>query len=128
MLDRGNGTEGREDSGILIPFHEARRQRLDLPVTFDRRELDQILRIYGRKVAEGEWRDYAIDCLSDRAVFSVFKRSREAPVFQIAKTPKLARKQGAFAVIAGTGSIVKRGQDLARVLGVFDPPLRLVGA
>ncbi|MGN6584036.1 MAG: DUF2794 domain-containing protein [Rhizobiaceae bacterium] len=128
MIDRGNGTEGREDSGILIPLHEARRERAAIPVAFDRTELDQILRLYSRMVAAGEWRDYAIDHLPDRAVFSVFRRTSEVPLFQIAKAPKLARKQGAFAVIAPGGVILKRGHELQRVLGVFDKRLKLVEA
>lgn len=128
MTDSGSGTEGKDESGILIPLHEARRQRLDLPVTFDRRELDQIFRVYGRMVAANEWRDYAIDHLSDRAVFSVFRRTSETPLFQIVKDPKLARKQGAYSVVAATGLILKRGQELARVLGVFDKKLRVVQA
>ena len=94
MMDRASGTEGGDDSSILIPLHEARRDRRDLPVAFQRRELDQILRLYGRMVAANEWRDYAIDHLSDRAVFSVFRRTSETPLFQIVKNPALARKQG----------------------------------
>ena len=94
MTDDGGGTGDGDASAILIPLHEARRERLDQPVRFDRRELDQILRIYGRMVAANEWRDYAIDHLTDRAVFSVFRRTSEVPLFQIVKDPKLARKQG----------------------------------
>ncbi len=127
MTDRA-GTEGGEDSSIAIPFYEARQRRLDLPVAFDRKELDQILRLYGRMVAANEWRDYAIDSLPDRAVFSVFRRASETPLFQIVKNPKLARIQGAYSVVAATGLILKRGQELARVLQVFDKKLRLVGA
>jgi|APThiThiocy_cv2_1041547.scaffolds.fasta_scaffold08751_6 hypothetical protein len=127
MVNRGDAKEDGEDSAILIPFPEVRR-RFEMPVTFDRRELDQILRIYGRMVAAGEWRDYAIDHLSDRAVFSVFRRTSEVPLFQIAKMPKLARRQGAFAVIAAGGLILKRGHELARVLGVFDRTLKLAKA
>lgn len=97
-----------------------------MPVTFNRRELDQILRLYGRMVAANEWRDYAIDHLSDRAVFSVFRRASETPLFQIVKDPRLARKQGAYSVIAATGSILKRGHELARVLGFFDRKLKVV--
>lgn len=125
MTDRGGGTEGRDESAILIPF-QARRERPDMPVTFNRRELDQILRLYGRMVAANEWRDYAIDHLSDRAVFSVFRRASETPLFQIVKDPRLARKQGAYSVIAATGSILKRGHELARVLGFFDRKLKVV--
>ena len=128
MTDGGAGAEGNDGSARLIPLNEARRQRLDLPVTFDRRELDQILRLYGRMVAANEWRDYAIDHLSDRAVFSVFRRASETPLFQIVKDPRLARRQGAYAVIAAGGRILKRGQELTRVLGVFDSRLRLVEA
>jgi len=128
MTDRGGGMEGREDSGILIPLSEARRARLDVPVTFDRRELDQILRVYGLMVAAGEWRDYAIDHLKDRAVFSVYRRSSEVPLFRIVKTPALRARQGAYSVVAATGAILKRGHELARVLGVFDSKLKLVKA
>jgi hypothetical protein len=128
MTDRGGGAEGGEESATLIPFHEARQARLELPVTFDRRELDQILRLYGRMVAANEWRDYAIDHLADRAVFSVFRRTSETPLFQIVKTPRLARKQGAFSVVSANGLILKRGHELPRVLSVFDKTLRLVEA
>ncbi|PSJ62076.1 DUF2794 domain-containing protein [Pseudaminobacter soli (ex Li et al. 2025)] len=126
MIDRGKAGEGGEESAILIPLHEARRERQNALVSFDRRELDQILRVYGRMVAANEWRDYAIDHLSDRAVFSVFRRASETPLFQIVKDPKLAKKQGAFSVIAAGGLILKRGHELARVLGIFDKKLKLV--
>lgn len=128
MMDRAGGAEGREDSGILIALSEARRERLDLPVTFDRRELDQILHVYGMMVAAGEWRDYAIDHLREQAVFSVYRRASEVPLFRIVKTPKLRARQGAYSVVAATGSILKRGHELARVLGVFDSKLKLVKA
>ena len=127
MIDRGGDAEDKDDSSVLIPLNEARRERLDLPVTFNRRELDEILRLYGRMVAAGEWRDYAIDHLKDRAVFSVFRRASEVPMFQIVKDPKLTRKQGAFSVVAATGMIMKRGHELRRVLAVFEPKLKLVG-
>ncbi len=128
MMDRGGGAEGKDDSGILIPFSEARRERLDLPVTFNRRELDQILRVYGFMVAAGEWRDYAIDHLKDCAVFSVYRRTSEVPLFRIVKTPALRARQGAYSVVAATGAILKRGHELSRVLGVFDSKLKLVKA
>jgi hypothetical protein len=95
-------------------------------VTFSRRELDRLLRLYGRKVAAGEWRDYAIDFLKDRAVFSVFRRACEVPIYRIEKNPKLARRQGAYSVISATGHIVRRGQELERVLGALDRSLRVV--
>jgi len=97
-------------------------------ISFDRRELTQILSVYGRKVASGEWRDYAIDTLREKAVFSVFRRSSETPLYRIEKAPKLARRQGAYSVIAATGLILKRGHDLARVLRALDRGLRLVQA
>ncbi len=97
-------------------------------ITFDRRELSQILNVYGRKVASGEWRDYAIDMMREKAVFSVFRRSCETPLYRIEKSPKLSRRQGAYSVIAATGLILKRGHDLARVLRALDKGLRLVEA
>lgn len=98
-----------------------------LIVSFNRLELREILNLYGRKVAAGEWRDYAIDCLKDRAVFSVFRRTSEVPMYRIEKDPKLARRQGAYSVIAASGLILKRGHDLARVISVLDRSLRVVG-
>ncbi len=95
-------------------------------VAFDRLELNQILNVYGRKVAAGEWRDYAIDMGHETAVFSVFRRASEVPIYRIEKSPKLARKQGAYAVIAASGLIMKRGSDLSRVLQVLDKSMRLV--
>jgi hypothetical protein len=95
-------------------------------VTFSRRELNRILDLYGRKVAAGEWRDYAIDFLKDRAVFSVFRRTSESPLYRIEKNPKLARRQGAYSVISATGLIVRRGHELDRVLRAIDVSLSLV--
>src|SRR5690348_2903095 len=95
-------------------------------VTFDRRELNRILSLYGRMVAAGEWRDYAIDFLKDRAVFSVFRRSTEVPLYRIEKDPRLARKQGMYSVISATGLILRRGQELDRVLLVIDRKLAVV--
>ncbi len=89
-------------------------------VTFSRRELRRILDLYGRKVAAGEWRDYAIDFLKDRAVFSVFRRASEVPLYRIEKNPKLERRQGAYSVISATGLIVRRGHELERVLRAID--------
>jgi len=89
-------------------------------VAFTRSELTRILGVYGQFVAAGDWRDYAIDCLSDAAVFSIFRRASEMPLYRIEKRPKLARKQGAFLVVSMTGAILKRGQDLGQVLKVFD--------
>ncbi len=114
------------DSSSVIDLREYRQSKDALPVTFHRRELEAILRIYGRMVGEGEWRDYAIDHLKDKAVFSVFKRSGEMPLFRIEKNPKLAAKQGAFSVVNVDGRILKRGQELPQVLKVFDKVLKLI--
>ena len=92
---------------------------------FTRLELNQILNLYGRKVANGEWRDYAIDFGREKAVFSVFRRTSEVPLYRIEKNPRLAARQGAYSVIAATGHILKRGHDLARVLEVLERKVRL---
>ncbi|PZU83418.1 MAG: DUF2794 domain-containing protein [Shinella sp.] len=118
----------RQDRGpsAIVDLQEYRQSRDPLPVTFHRRELDAILWIYGRMVGEGEWRDYAIDHLKEKAVFSVFKRSGEYPLYRIEKNPKLAAKQGAFSVVGTDGRILKRGHELKQVLKVFDKALKLV--
>ena len=89
-------------------------------VFFDRRELDAILRVYGRMVAAGEWRDYAIGGGKDCAVFAIFRRTSEAPVYRVEKRPALAARQGAFAVIGQGDVVLRRGQELAQALKVFD--------
>jgi hypothetical protein len=117
--------EGADRTAASVVDLDVYRQSLDpLPVTFHRRELDAILWIYGLMVGEGEWRDYAIDHLKDKAVFSVFKRSGEYPLYRIEKNPKLAAKQGAFSVVGTDGRILKRGHDLRQVLKVFDKALK----
>ena len=114
--------------GVLIELDERRRQtgKEATQVTFDRRELDAILRIYGFKVGDGEWRDYAIDFLRDRAVFSIYARASEAPLYRVEKDPKLARRQGAYSVVSQSGQVLKRGHDLRQVLRVFEKRLKLV--
>jgi hypothetical protein len=106
----------------LIRFPGAAKDR----ISFDRRELREIFNLYGRKVVGGEWRDYAIDFLKDRAVFSVFRRACEMPLYRIVKDPGLARLQGAYAVVAASGLVLKRGHELRNVLRILDKPLRLV--
>jgi hypothetical protein len=95
-------------------------------VTFDRAELRRLFVLYGRKVAAGEWRDYAIDFLKDRAVFSVFRRACEVPLYRIEKNPRLARRQGTYSLISATGLIIRRGQELDRVLRALDKSLSVV--
>ena len=94
------------------------------PVTrFDRGELNRILTVYGRMVAAGEWRDYALDFLEEVAVFSIFRRASEMPLFRVEKRPKLRGRQGQYCVIAAGGLVMKRGHELAQVLKVFDKKL-----
>ena len=94
--------------------------RVPLFVSFDRPELNAILNLYGRKVANGEWRDYAMDFLRDRAVFSIYKRASERPLYVVEKQPKLRLKQGQYLVLAEDGRILKRGHELANVLRVLE--------
>lgn len=94
-------------------------------VSFDRRELNTILGVYGNKVASGEWRDYALDFGQNTAVFSIFRRTSEMPLYRIVKDPSLARKQGLYSVVAQGGLILKRGHDLGTVLRVLVKPPKL---
>jgi hypothetical protein len=98
------------------PYAAPRQAR----VFFERRELERLLSLYGRMVAAGEWRDYAIDGLSDAAVFSVFKRASEQPIYRIEKRPALARRQGAWAVLGQGDMVLRRGHELEQVLRFFD--------
>ncbi|MEK1872428.1 MAG: DUF2794 domain-containing protein [Rhizobium altiplani] len=125
-LRRGESRSADNSSSVVVDLKEYKQSKDPAPVTFHRRELDAILWIYGRMVGEGEWRDYAIDHLKDRAVFSVFKRSGEMPLFRIEKNPKLTSKQGAYSVINTHGVILKRGHELPQVLKVFNKALKLV--
>jgi hypothetical protein len=130
---------GGERSGGARPFAAAHiaahgsvaqalaaQQVLAAQVTFDRRELGRIFGLYGRKVAEGEWRDYAIDFLRDRAVFSIFRRASEVPIYRIEKTPRLALRQGVYSVVSATGLILRRGHELDRVLRAIDRSIHVV--
>jgi hypothetical protein len=106
-----------QTSAGLIPF-----------TSFSRHELNAIFSLYGAQVAAGEWRDYSIDFLKDKAVFSIFRGSAERPLYRIEKNPKLTKRQGAYSVVAMTGLILKRGHDLAKVLRVLDRKLSVVNA
>lgn len=90
---------------------------------FDRRELQIIMNIYGRMVQAGEWRDYAIDTLPDRVVFAIFRRTSEMPVYRIEKQPRLANRQGQYAVLGAAGQVLKRGRELPQVLRVLERKL-----
>ena len=108
----------------VVPFPG--RAEVTPQVTFNRDELREILNLYGRMVAQGEWRDYAIAFTREKAVFSIHRRTSEMPLYRVEKDPKLARRQGAYAVVAATGLVMKRGHELARVLKVLEKPLRVV--
>lgn len=90
-------------------------------VMFDRRELSTILSVYGRNVAAGEWRDYAIGAGREHAIFAVFRRASELPLYRIEKRPKLRHRQGLYAVVGAAGQVLKRGHDLAQVLRILEP-------
>lgn len=122
-------TEDKEPSGgraTLIALAAQPQASHCGPVCFNRQELNQILDVYGRKVADGEWRDYAIDLGRDQAVFSIFRRTAEVPLYRIVKQPRLARRQGIWSLVTATGLILKRGHDLANVLRIVDRRLKIV--
>ena len=98
-------------------------EKLVLLTRFDRSELNRILTLYGRMVSAGEWRDYALDFLEEVAVFSIFRRSSELPLFRVEKRPKLKARQGQYAVVAASGLVLRRGHELAQVLKIFDKKL-----
>jgi hypothetical protein len=125
----GEVIEPIHEFGSAQRSHAASTSQPSVPViAFDKHELREILNVYGRLVAAGEMRDYAIDMLRERAVFSLFRRMGEVPTYRIEKDPKLRNRQGAYSVISATGLILKRGHDLARVLAVLDKQrLKLVG-
>ncbi len=113
-----------DPASIVVPAPSAwRRRNHSAPTSFDRRELSLILGVYGRMLTCGMARDYAIDHLPDRAVFSIFRRTSETPLYRIEKRPKDAGRQGAWSVVSPGGGILKRGRDLAQVLRLFDRKL-----
>lgn len=103
-----------------IPLHPS---AVPAQIAFHRTELGVILSLYGRMVAAGEWRDYGISCLKEVAVFSIFRRTAEHPIYRIEKRPKLRNKQGQYAVIGMDGQVLKRGSDLKAVLRVLERKL-----
>ena len=125
-------SEIEKANGHVLPFppgntaDQTRQGSAQRRIAFNRDELREILNVYGRKVAAGEWRDYAIDFTRDKAIFSVFRRTTETPLYRIEKDPRAARRQGAYCVVAGTGRVMKRGHELGRVLQVLEKELRLV--
>jgi hypothetical protein len=126
QIHSGQNHSGQVYSGQVGSPPITANQLTSNQVTFDRIELSRLFGLYGRKVAAGEWRDYAIDFMKDRAVFSVFRRACEVPLYRIEKNPRLARRQGTYSVISATGLIVRRGQELDRVLRALDKSLSVV--
>ena len=131
-MDRDDRRSQADGEVIRLPITHSQKQnpsnsrhkiRSKAPnqVAFDRRELSELLRVYGHRVSQGEWRDYAMDFQKDRAIFSIFKRASEMPIYRIEKDPKLARKQGAYAVVNASGMVLKRGHELRQVLKVLEP-------
>ena len=104
----------------VTPSRPVPREKTPPAVSFDRRELGQILNLYGRQVVAGEWRDYAMDFLRERALFSIYKRASERPLYVIEKNPKLRNRQGQYMVVAQDGRVVKRGHELSTVLRVLE--------
>lgn len=110
---------------VIAPFPGPGERRSI--ATFDRRELNRILDLYGRMVAAGHWRDYAIRFERDLALFAAFRRHAERPEIHIEKRPSLRSKQGAFALVSEHGLVMKRGHDLQGVLAPLERRLvRLV--
>jgi hypothetical protein len=122
QIDRGARTN---PSGIHSPSAHTPAHANNV-VSFNRHELRDIMGLYGRKVAAGEWRDYAMDFTPQKAIFSIYRRTSEVPLFRIEKDPRLTRKQGTYCVITPTGLILKRGDELLRVIKVLEKPLKLV--
>lgn len=125
----------QQGTARLIPFDQpgsravpgaAPAGRTPASVSFNRAELTAILNVYGRQVAQGEWRDYAMDFLKDRAVFSIYKRASERPLFVVEKNPRLRNRQGQYMVTGQDGRVLRRGHDLDAVLKVLEPRLALV--
>jgi hypothetical protein len=120
--------DGSGEGAAIISLDAARAARDMVVVTFTRPELDALLRIYSFMVGAGEWRDYGIGHFADRAVFQVFKRSGEAPLFRVEKVPAQALKQGAFRIVAADGKELKRGREIKTVIAVFERMLKLADA
>ncbi|MFT6931382.1 MAG: hypothetical protein ACJAXT_000074 [Paracoccaceae bacterium] len=108
---------------MVVPLQPQKPISVPDRVAFDRREIGVIMSVYGRMVAAGEWRDYGISCLTEFAVFSIFRRTAENPLYRVEKRPKLTQKQGLFSVVGMDGRVLKRGNDLKSVLRVLEKKL-----
>lgn len=109
-------SSAQSGSGSILPFPGRGAQQ----VGFTREELQRILDLYGRMVAAGEWRDYAMDFAKDAAVFAAFRRAAERPQMRVEKRPSLRNRQGMWALFGEQGQILKRGHDLAGVLAPIE--------
>ena len=111
-----------DDMSQVVPFPSGPKSRSTGPsqVAFDRQEISAIMNVYGQMVSKGDWKDYAMDFLRDKAVFSIYRRATEHPLYRIEKVPALRNKQGQFAIIAPGGLVLKRGHELKTVLKIFD--------
>jgi Protein of unknown function (DUF2794) len=118
--------ENRHAASVVSLVANRSATSYPLAVSFDRQELRDILGLYGRKVADGEWRDYAIAATDQKAIFSIYRRCTEFPLYRIEKMAKGARKLGAYSVVAASGLILRRGHDLKRVINVLDKNLKIV--
>jgi len=121
LQDHGDTGRGR----AAIHLFPAPRPTRSVDVSFDRHELRDLMNVYGRGVADGSWKDYALDFTPQKAVLSIYRRASEVPLYRVEKDPALARKQGAYAVVTGTGVVLKRGHELVRVLRVIEPKPKL---
>jgi len=115
----------------IIPLQNSKSHKTPKPidqVCFNRRDIDMLMQFYSKRVGTGEWRDYAMDMLKDSAVFSVFKRASEVPIYTVHKTPKLANRQGEWSLLNANGLILKRGKELKQVLKVLDKKPKLISS
>lgn len=103
-------------AGSILPFPGGKAGQ----VPFERAELMRILDLYGRMVAAGQWRDYAMDFTKDAAIFSAFRRAAERPQVRIEKRPSLRAKQGMWTLFGEHGQVLKRGHELAGVLAPME--------
>ena len=116
--DAGAGADAKL---LIVARSTDPRPAVEPAIFFDRREFNLILNLYARMVGQGEWRDYAISHDRESCSFAVFRRTADGALYRIVKTPKLARKQGAFAIIAQGGRVLRRGRELAVMLRFFEP-------
>lgn len=128
MAERRVAASGSKGLSLVHSADDPPRQPSRAPqiVSFNRTELMQILAVYGRNVAAGEWRDYAMDFLKERALFSIYARMSDRPIYVVEKNPRLRNRQGQYMVFNQQGRILKRGHDLPQVLRSLEPKLAVV--